>query len=274
MTHINGTALVFNPADSNYSQAIAIGAGSIKVKADGSYTFTADNPTTSPVPPTSATFTVTDGDGDTATANVSFQVTDANTPTSGTASAAVDDDGLSGGNPASTTVDLNANTGDAPGDTSEATFTGVLGGSVGGDGAGQRLLVCGSERHDRHGRHGDGELQLECWQQHADGDGDRGPARDALFTVVVTNPATGAYKVTLLDNVLHAGGPNEENATDPTTSLIYTITDADGSSATGTLTITFDDDAPTATAEASQNVAEGATVTGTLDFVRVRTARR
>ena len=70
--------------------------------------------------------------------------------------------------------------------------------------------------------------------------------RGALFTVVVTNPATGAYKVTLLDNVLHAGGPNQENATDPTTSLNYTITDADGSFVTGTLTITFDDDAPTA----------------------------
>ena len=55
--------------------------------------------------------------------------------------------------------------------------------------------------------------------------------------------------------------------TDPTTSLTYSITDADGSTATGTLTITFDDDAPTATTEASQNVAEGATVTGTLDFV-------
>ena len=38
--------------------------------------------------------------------------------------------------------------------------------------------------------------------------------------------------------------------TDPTTSLTYSITDADGSTATGTLTITFDDDAPTATAEA------------------------
>src|SRR3546814_6700722 len=28
--------------------------------------------------------------------------------------------------------------------------------------------------------------------------------RGALFTVELTNPATGAYKVTLLDNVLHA----------------------------------------------------------------------
>ena len=68
--------------------------------------------------------------------------------------------------------------------------------------------------------------------------------------------------------MLHAGGPNDENATDPTTGLAYTITDADGSSANGTLTVTFDDDAPTATAQASQNVDEGATVTGTLAFVQ------
>ena len=54
----------------------------------------------------------------------------------------------------------------------------------------------------------------------------------------------------------------------------YVTTDDDGDEATGTLSINVDDDAPTATAEASQNVAEGATVTGTLDFVRVRTARR
>ena len=73
----------------------------------------------------------------------------------------------------------------------------------------------------------------------------------ALFTVQVTNAATGAYTVTLLDNVLHAQGPNDEN--DATAALQYSITDADGSTVNGTLTVTFDDDAPTATAEASQN---------------------
>ena len=44
----------------------------------------------------------------------------------------------------------------------------------------------------------------------ADGDGGT-RAGTALFTVQVTNAATGAYTVTLLDNVLHAGGPNDEN---------------------------------------------------------------
>ena len=68
----------------------------LKVKADGSYSFTADAVTQSPVPLASATLTVTDGDGDTATATVTFQVTDANAPSSRHRLAAVDDDGLTG----------------------------------------------------------------------------------------------------------------------------------------------------------------------------------
>ena len=100
--------------------------------------------------------------------------------------------------------------------------------------------------------------------QHADGDGS---ARGALFTVVVT-PATGAYTVTLLDNVLHAGGPNEENATDPTTSLAYSITDADGSLDHRHADRDLRRRCADGDGEASQNVAEGATVTGTLDFVQ------
>jgi len=64
---------------------------------------------------------------------------DANTPSPGSASAAVDDDGLTGppaGNPASTAGDLDANLGDAGPNTTEAIFEGTLGGSVGPDGAG------------------------------------------------------------------------------------------------------------------------------------------
>ena len=110
--------------------------------------------------------------------------------------------------------------------------------------------------------------QLEWRHRYADGDDhERRPHRRRNLFTVVLNPSTGAYTVTLLDNVLHAGGPNDEAARCDS-GLTYTVTDADGSTATSTLTITFDDDAPTATTEASQNVAEGATVTGTLDFVQ------
>ena len=131
VTHIGATALVFG--GDGYSQTIDIGSGSIKVKADGSYSFTAENPGSGAA---SSTFTVRDGDGDTAQANVSFNVVDANVPSTGTASAAVDDDALAGGNPASTTGDLDANAGEAPASASEAIYNGTLGGSVGGDGAG------------------------------------------------------------------------------------------------------------------------------------------
>ena len=125
---------------------------------------------------------MTDGDGDTATATVELpgdgrQRADAparrrlrSTTT-----------GCAGGNPASTTGDLDANVGDnADGDTSEATFTGALGGSVGGRRRRrERLLASRASTASRHGRPGDGDLQLECRQQHADRDhvGGTRPAR-------------------------------------------------------------------------------------------------
>ncbi|MDX8463067.1 Ig-like domain-containing protein, partial [Mesorhizobium humile] len=86
------------------------------------------------------------------------------------------------------------------------------------------------------------------------------------LTVTAYNAATGevSYTYTLVDNEAH----------DPiqgTNSLFenfdVTLTDMDGQSANSTLSVNIVDDAPTASAEASQNVTEGATVTGTLDFV-------
>ncbi len=94
VTHINGVELHFG--QDGYAGPIDIGAGTIKVKADGSYIFTADasvhNTDGAPVV-VDTTFTVTDSDGDTSTANIHFDVTDANHPTAGTSTAAVDDDG-------------------------------------------------------------------------------------------------------------------------------------------------------------------------------------
>ncbi|RWK21389.1 MAG: hypothetical protein EOR41_05450, partial [Mesorhizobium sp.] len=257
VTHIDGTLLVFG--QDGYSQSIDIGDGFIKVKADGSYSFTADNPVIG-TGAASATYTVTDGDGDTSTAGLSFVVTDANHPTAGTAAAAVDDDGLAGGNVASTTGDIAVPNTD--GDNNEATFSGTLGGSVGGDGAGANGFSFAA-LNGTAGTVGQ-ESVTYSWDAGTDTLTATGP-RGALFTVHVTDPATGAYTVTLLDNVLQAQGPNDEN--NATVDLGYVITDADGSTAPGTLTITFNDDAPTASAEASQNVAEGGTITGTLDFV-------
>ena len=200
-----------------------------------------------------ATYTVTDGDGDTAISTIAFAVTDRNAPTGGVAVAAVDDDGLLGGNPASTADDLDANAGDDPADISEATFTGVLGGSVGNDVPGTFSFAA------LNGTSGTVGLETVSYGWDAGSNtltattvGGTRPGT-ALFTVQVTDPATGAYQVTLLDNVLHAGGPNEE-ATDAVVNLDHRRRRLDRP---GTLTVTFDDDAPTATAEASQDVLEG-----------------
>ena len=206
----------------------------------------------------SATFTVTDGDGDTATANVASVITDDNVPTGGTAAAAVDDDGLTGGNPASMKGDLAVPNTD--GDNNEATFGGTL---AAASGATVPARFSFASMDGTTGTVGQEKVNYS-WNADISTLTATGP-RGVLFRVVVTNPATGAYTVTLVDNVLQARGPNAEN--DATAALTYTITDADGSITTGTLNITFDDDAPTATEEASQNVAEGATITGTLNFV-------
>ena len=238
VTQINGTQLVFG--GDGFSQAIDIGAGTIKVKADGSYSFTAD----ASVPGTgtaSATYTVRDGDGDTSSAPINFTIIDANVPTAGQTLASVDDDALVGGNPASTIGDLPDPNSD--GDNNQATFSGTLNLNFGGDGAGSvnfagmngLFVIVGQE-----------SVQL-AWNAGTNTLTGTGP-RGVLFTVEVTNPATGAYKVTLVDNVLHAAGGNENDAT---ATLGFTVLDSDGSTANGTLQITFDDDAPTVALAAS-----------------------
>ncbi|MER9580698.1 DUF5801 repeats-in-toxin domain-containing protein, partial [Mesorhizobium sp. M0276] len=234
VTHIGAIPLVFG--GDGYSQPIDIGDGLIKVMADGHYSFTANSSVVG-TGAASAIYTVTDGDGDTSTARISFAVTDANVPTGGTAAASVDDDGLAGGNPASTTGDLAVPNTD--GDNNEATFSGTLGGSIGGDGAGANGFSFATLNGTT------GTVGQESVTYNWDAAGNTltatGPRGD-LFTVHVTDPATGAYTVTLLDNVLQAPGNNENDAT---VGLGYVITDADGSTANGTLTITFNDDAPT-----------------------------
>ena len=96
--------------------------------------------------------------------------------------------------------------------SSEATFSGVLGGSVGVDGAGSN----GFSFAGLNGQAGTVGQENVTYSWNAGSNtltattvGGTRPGT-ALFTVQVTDPATGAYTVTLLDNVLHAGGPNDE----------------------------------------------------------------
>ncbi|WP_326914036.1 beta strand repeat-containing protein [Sphingopyxis chilensis] len=239
VTQINGTALVFGM--DGYSQGIDIGDGTIKVKADGSYSFTADAAVAG-TGSASATYTVTDGDGDTSTAPITFTIVDANVPTAGTTQASVDDDALLGGNPASMTGDLPDANGD--GDNDQATFSGALNLDFGGDGAGSVSFAAMDGQTAMVG------TEMVTYDWNAGTLTATGP-RGALFTVEVTDPATGAYTVTLLDNVLHTAQGDENDAS---ATLGFVVSDSDGSTAPGTLEITFDDDAPTVTAGGTQPV--------------------
>ncbi len=278
VTAIDGTTLVFG-AD-GYSQAVtlydatdAVAVGTIVVKADGTYSFTAADPLNNPIGAL-ASFTVTDGDGDATTANITFSITDANTPTGGTAQAAVDDDGLGGGNPASTTFDLATDTGDALADNDESTFAGTFAFTDGGDSPATitfaaavdgSFAIVGTERVE-YAVSGDTLTATVAAQDTGGAAQDR--AGTTLFTVQITDATAGTYLVTLVNNILHEGGPNAENpvGSDAAASIGFTVTDSDGSTAPTTLAITFDDDAPTASTvsvtQATENAAFQVDITG------------
>lgn len=237
VTHINGSAVGAFDDATGWSNWIDLGAGEIRVKANGQYEFKADNPTSGASIDVDGTFTVTDSDGDSSTKNFAFDVNDANVPTGGTDTANVDDDGLPEANPAT-----------VPG---AASFSGTLGGSVGGDTPGVFSFAALEGTSVTVGQ----ETADLTWAGNVlTATGPRG----VLFTVTVTNPATGAYTVDLKDNVLQANGDNDNTAS---VDLGYEITDADVSQADGTLTINFSDDVPTANSGAALSVFETAAET-------------
>ncbi|MEZ5832675.1 MAG: DUF5801 repeats-in-toxin domain-containing protein, partial [Dongiaceae bacterium] len=148
-------------------------------------------------------------------------------PTGGEIAAIVDEDGLPNGNA--------GGVGDIPGE--EKSVSGTLPGGFGPDGAGSfsfagldgTQAVLGTETID---------LTWDAAGHTLTGNGPRGD----LFEITV-DPATGAYTFTLLDNVLHAPGADENDAA---IDLAYTVTDGNGDSAPGKITITVDDDTPIA----------------------------
>jgi uncharacterized protein YegL len=167
------------------------------------------------------------------------------TPTAGASYAYVDDDGLPGGNPASTLGDYAVP--DTDGDHNEATFSGKLNFTTGNIPA---TINAFAEMDGKTGTVGQ-ETVTYSWNNTTDTLTATGP-RGVLFTVQMTDTTTGEYKVTLLDNVLHEtlnGLPGDDTENDATVALTYTVTDNDGETATGTLNITFNDDMPTAYAK-------------------------
>ncbi|WP_226699900.1 DUF5801 repeats-in-toxin domain-containing protein [Qipengyuania gaetbuli] len=202
----------------------------------------------------SFTYTITDNDGDTSTATVEVTLKPDSEPQGGERTASVDDDGLAGGNATSTTGDLDANNGDDPADTSEASFTGTLFFNVGND-------TPAAIAFDPALEGASASLGTETVSYSISGNTlTASSARGAVFTVEITDSATGEYTVTLLQNVLHAAGSDENDAS---VSIDFTVTDSDGDQTSTNLGIVFDDDAPSAYDNAN-DVSEGGSTAGNV----------
>jgi VCBS repeat-containing protein len=226
--------------------------GSLLIAANGSYTYT-PNASVPSGSIESFAYIMRDADGDPSPATLEFRFNgDANPPSASNVTATVDDDGLSGGNVLSTTGDLDANLGETPTtNPSEVIYNGNLGFSFGVDGAAVPATdflftsaggTIGTETVTYGWNEGTSTLTAMIATSSD-------PARLGLtlFSVVV-NQTTGTYTLTLARNVLHAAGAAENDAS---TTINYRVTDSDGTTALGSLAITFDDDAPTATATAN-----------------------
>nr|WP_320049324.1 Ig-like domain-containing protein [uncultured Desulfuromonas sp.] len=226
-------------------------AGSVTFAVNGNVTFT---PAAGYEGDVSLSYTIIDADNDPATGTIRLTLPEDSTPVGGESGAVVDDEGLPGG--------IAGGIGDVAGEN--ASYSSTLNYSSGGD---IPVDITFAAMDGTSGTVGT-ETVNYSWNSASYTLTATGP-RGELFTVEVTDPTTGAYTVTLKDNVLHESldgetGDNTEN--DALATLTYTITDSDGSPADGSLTVTFDDDMPTAQAEGPVSVAEGATVTGDLDF--------
>ncbi|WP_415755436.1 retention module-containing protein [Pseudomonas leptonychotis] len=200
------------------------------------------------------TQTVTDGDGDSDSVSIDLGAAGAfsfedDGPTAGNVVAAVvlDDEGLAGG------------ISDGPDDVAGAatSTSGNLVFDAGADGL-QSIALSGPLSLGS-------EAVTSTWDALSNtltissGRGD-------LLTVVLTDPATGAYAVNLLQPLMHPVGGTEDNIT---LNIGYTVTDGDGDSATGSLVVTIDDDTPVAqddVAYVSTGQTENINMVFVLDF--------
>ncbi|HEX6603527.1 MAG TPA: cadherin-like domain-containing protein, partial [Sphingomicrobium sp.] len=231
------------------------GAGNLVYNNDGTFTYT---PAAGEQGQVTFQYKLTDFDGDTDTATVTINLQPDSTPSATAEVAFLDDDGLAGGNAGANVNDINANTGgDGDSNASEAIWSGTLNATFGNDTPGSfsfansitgTTSVIGQETVT-YTVSGGGTIVTAMITSSPDASRINTP----LFTVNITNQATGAYTVTLNDNVLHAtqdgviGADNTENTPDPTVTIPFTATDSDGNdSTTANLTITFDDDMPSA----------------------------
>ncbi len=224
--------------------------GTVVYNNNGTFTYTPDAGYSGS---DSFTYTIKDRDGDVSTATVTLSSVITNTiPTAGEASAVVDDEGLTGG------IDGNGvSTGDVTGNA--FTASGVLPHSFVNDGPATNDPINFSLANNVAGFVGT-EAVTYHWNDVTNKLTATSVGRGDIFEVVVdggVDNGNGNYVFTLLQPVLHAAGDGENDAT---IVLNYQVVDGTtpADTATGTLTVTIDDDTPITTALAdSVSVNEG-----------------
>ncbi len=199
---------------------------------------------------------VEDSDGDVEGDTLTITVVD-DVPVAGTTTAAtLDDEGLSGGNL--------GGAGDVAGELT--TTSGTLPYNFGADGSGS---VGFSAMDGQSGTIGVESVTYN-WNSTTNTLTADSATRGTILTIVVTDPATGAYELTLNQNILHEsldGQAGDDTENDASVSLTYTVTDGDGDTAQGTLALNFDDDTPVFTSAEDTTVSNNAGETATGDFV-------
>src|SRR6185369_8520543 len=164
-------------------------------------------------------YRVTDGDGDTVDGSISVNVDDDTPTVSANAAVQLDDDALAGGNPGGIGDDPNA-----------TNVSGTLAHSYGADGAGSvAYLTTGAPAGFSYALQGNGDLWVMQGATH-------------VLTLTV-NSSTGAYTVSQVAPIVHAAGGDENNQ--PFT-ISYRVTDGDGDTVDGTISVNVDDDTPVA----------------------------
>lgn len=192
--------------------------------------------------------TVTDRDGSTASNALIIKIVDdVPTATCVTASAVLDDEGLPGG------VEGGI------GDVADAlkTISGTLGYEVGADGL-KSLELTGPSKIGT-------ESVSSLWSASTN-TLTVSSARGPILSVVITDTATGAYTISLLQPIRHTNGGNENDAY---FSIGYTLLDGDDDKASGSLKVTVNDDSASAAddgivatvTECSKKVVIGTTAT-------------
>lgn len=191
-------------------------------------------------------YRVTDSNGDTADGSLKLTVNDDSPVTTKNESVTFDEDAL-GGNL--------GGVGDYhEGDNGPITATGTLSHSYGSDGAGTLLLSANGAPEGFHYSVNSSGTVLTVSQMQ------NGSSVDVI-QVSLTDRFSGNYTVKQLHAIQHESGHDENNQD---FSFTYVVTDHDGDSATGTLSLTVNDDTPTIDVGVNQN-SEGGRWTLTLD---------